>query len=186
MMEENNIVKTRAKKAGYIAGIATFLGFSFVLFLPSTYGNPFSFLFIFGIIALAPVGMLGSFIFGWVVYFISGQIKNRAAYKIALIIFIVIGYLLGCLGLISLFRAMGKTKPYTNQIDTNRDGKIDKWVYDNNLSTIVTLDTDYDGTPDIKEYYDNADLIKKEYYKNGELIKTEKFPKVKNKPGKNK
>ena len=55
-----------------------------------------------------------------------------------------------------------RTPPYKNEIDTNQDGKIDKWIYDNGVSTISEIDTDYDGKPDIRKYYDNGELVKTE------------------------
>jgi hypothetical protein len=55
-----------------------------------------------------------------------------------------------------------KSSPIKNQIDTNGDGRIDKWVYDKDLSTIVELDIDFDGKPDVRQYYKNSFMIKQE------------------------
>lgn len=184
-MENQNLdlTKKQAKKAAHIAGIATFLGFSIIMFDRRTYSGGMAVLIIMLYLGLMPTGVLASYLIGKAVYFLF--IKNKHIRKIVVVILIIICYLLGIatFGLACLlFRIVTKTKPYTNQIDTNQDGKIDKWVYHDGVSSRAEIDTDYDGNPDIKEYRYNADLTKREYYKNGQLIKTEKFPIIKNKP----
>jgi len=166
-MENQNsnqdLIKQRSLRAAKAVGIASFVGFSILLLIPTTYMNPFGIFFILGAIGLAPLGMLQAFIFAWPTYFIFKYfIKSKLAYRIALTIFIIIAIPLGTFFYALIIRAMAKTPAYTNEIDTNGDGKIDKWVYDNNMTTITTLDTDFDGKPDIKKYYNNGDLIKTE------------------------
>jgi len=181
-MEDNSlIIKKQAKRAAYVVGIATFLGFSAMMFIPDIYRlGIFTPYLILGYIMLIPVGLLQSFIFGWIIYFIFKRfIKNKLIYGILLTIGIIICFVIGLSSQVYILRTMSKTPPYKNEIDTNKDGKIDKWVYDDNLNTRIEIDIDYDGKPDIKEYSYNADLLKREYYKNGVLIKTEEFPKVK-------
>jgi hypothetical protein len=150
------------KKTALIVGIVCFLGFCFFLFLPSMYNNPFSSILIYGVIFSAPIGILEASVIGWAAYLIFKRIKKKATYIITLIILIIIGYAIGFFSWFALFRAITYTKPYTNKIDSNHDGKIDKWIYQEGTNAVVTLDTDYDGMPDEKEYYKNGDLIKKE------------------------
>lgn len=184
-MEDNNqdFVKKQAKKAAWIVGIATFLGFSILMFLPTIYGHSLTSLFILTYLGTVPLGIAEAYLFSLIVYFIFKHlIKNKLTYRISLVILIIIGYPLGIFGQCYTVRMLSKEKPYTNQIDTNRDGKVDKWVYSDNLNDRAEIDTDYDGMVDIKEYYYNGNLIKKEYFKEGKLIKTENFPIIRNRP----
>ena len=77
---------------------------------------------------------------------------------------------------------MGKEKIW--DIDTNGDGKSDKWVHDNIYShtTEIDYDTNLDGKPDVWEYYDkNHKVYKKEIDTDfdGKPDKKEKSPDVK-------
>lgn len=162
-MNNNNLIKKQAKMAAYIIGIATFLGFSVLMFMPSVYLNPFSVYLILGYLTFVPVGLLESYLFGLATYFLfKYTIKSKLVYWFVVAIGIVICFPIGAASNIYIFRQLAKTPPYKNEIDTNRDGKIDKWVYHDNTSTIVEIDTDYDGKPDTREHYDNGELVKKE------------------------
>jgi len=166
-----DLIKQRSLKAAKAVGIASFVGFSVLLLIPSTYMNPFGIFFILGALGLAPLGMLQAFIFAWPTYFIFKYfVRGKLGYRITLVISILIAIPLGIFFYALIIRAMVNRPAYTNEIDVNGDGKIDKWVYHHNETTIATVDTDYDGKPDIKRYH-----------KNGTLIKTEDL----NVPGKN-
>lgn len=162
-MKNDDLIKGQAKKAAFAIAIATFLGFSVLAFMPSVYREPLSSFLILGLITIAPVGMLGASLLGIVTYFIFKYlIRGKVIYIIVLVIGIVIAFALGVILEIGMFRQMGKTPPYENKIDTNRDGKIDKWIYDNDSSTIAEIDTDYDSKPDIRRSYKNGKLIREE------------------------
>lgn len=163
-MESIELIKIRAKRAAFIVGIINFLGFSGILFIPQVYMmGLFTPYIIFGqLILFTPVGLLESFILGWVIYFIFKHIKSKSTYTISLIIGIIICFPLGFFSNVHLFRLATKRPPYMNEIDTNQDGKIDKWVYHNDVLTRAELDTNYDGKPDVKRYYKNGELIKVE------------------------
>lgn len=162
-MENQEQVKIKAKKAAWVVGITSFLGFSLIMFFPKVYAGELASLIILTYLFVMPLGILASFLIGLGVYFLfKNIIKETYAYKSLLIILIIVCYPLGVLMLTGLVRAVTKTKPYTNQIDTNRDGRIDKWIYSDNLDDKVEIDTDFDGKPDIRRYYKNGTLIREE------------------------
>jgi len=162
-MEDNILIKKKARKAAFIVGWATLIGFSFLLFMPSIYMNPFTWCFLAGYILVFPLGLLGAYILGLITYNIFKRfIKNRLRYRSILCILIIISLIAGFMLQVFIVSRLTRTPPYKNEIDTNQDGKIDKWVYHNGVSTISETDTDYDGRPDIRKYYDNGELVKTE------------------------
>lgn len=166
-MKDNNLAERKAKKAAFIIGIINFLGFSGILFIPQVYMmGLFTPYIIFGqLILFTPVGLLESFILGWVIYFIFKHIKSKSIYIISLIVGIIICFPLGFFSNVHLFRfAMGvkSPEPIVIRIDANSDGKVDKWIHEEKKSKTIEIDTNYDGVPDIKEYYQNGKLVKKE------------------------
>jgi hypothetical protein len=162
-MEDDILIKKKAKKAAFIVGWATLIGFSFLLFMPSIYMNPFTGWFIAGYILVFPLGLLGAYILGLITYNIFKRfIKNRLQYRSILCILIIISLAVGFMLQVSMMYLLTRTPPYKNEIDTNHDGKIDNWIYHDGVSSIVEIDTDYDGKPDIRKYYDNGELVKTE------------------------
>ena len=163
-MEDNILIKKRAKKLASIVGSAALIGFCFLLFMPTTYMNPFSAYLIFHHILFAPAGLLAAFLIGLISYFIFKRLsKTKFKYSvITLSILIILSSAAGAFLQAFILISITRTPPYKNEIDTNQDGKIDKWVYDKDSSTISETDTDYDGTPDVRKYYNNGELVKTE------------------------
>ena len=179
-MEDNGSVRRRAKRAAFLIGFMTFLGFSTIMFiLDGLYRTIFAPYLILGYIMFIPVGLFESFIFGSITYFIFKFIRNRLIYTISIITGIIICFTAGLFSQIYVWRSLSKTPPYKNEIDTNQNGKIDKWVYHDDLSIRVELDANYDGKPDIKEYYKNGELFKRELDINfdGKIDKIENYKK---------
>ncbi len=158
-MENNKLIKISA----YLVGIATFLGFLILLFMPSMYNNTFSFIFLAFNIIFCPVGFLEAFAWGGLSYFIFKRvIENKLVYWIIFCLLLLGGFCIGAFSLGIILRWTARTSPYENTIDTNHDGKIDKWVYHNDQSTKIEIDTDFDGKPNTRECFENGDLVKKE------------------------
>jgi len=163
-MEDNILIKKRTKKLAYVVGITTLIGFCFLLFMPTTYRNPFSAYLIMHHILFSPVALLAAFIIGLISYFIFKRLsKIKFQYSvITLGIFILSSFVVGAFLQVFTLTSITRVPPYKNEIDTNQDGKIDKWVYDKDSTTNVEIDTDHNGTPDVREYYDNGELVKTE------------------------
>ena len=169
-MENNelNLDEKKAKRAALIIAIATFLGFCIVLFDRNIYGGGMASLIIVICVGLWPAGVLAAYLMKRLAYFIFIKyVKNKRTYWIFLVVSVIVSYVLGVLifilaamGMAAIFNINGK--PYTNEISTHNNGKIDKWVYHHGTTTIVSFDTIGDGKPHIREYYKNGDLIKKE------------------------
>ena len=158
-MENDKLIK----KSAYVVGIATLSGFLILIFMPTSYINPFAPCLVLFNIMLSPVGILEAFILGKFAYFIFKRTKKSLLiYWVIFCFFVLGGFWIGFSSLGFILRATSKTPPYENRIDTNQDGKIDKWIYHNDMSTRVEIDTDFDGKPDIREYYENGELIRKE------------------------
>jgi len=56
-------------------------------------------------------------------------------------------------------------KGHVWKIDINRDGKTDKWVHDTVSGTVdfIDYDTNFNGSPDKREFYKDNKIIKTEY-----------------------
>lgn len=161
--------KNLPKIAAVSVGIATILGFCIILFLPSIYkAGSWGVMIIGGQIMILPIGALAASLLGLLIYLIfKNFIRNKIIYTVSLIIAILICMPLGVwlnMSILRMLASVGSLAPAVLRIDTNSDGKVDKWVYHdtNSLSTRIELDTDYDGDPDTREYYKNGELIKRD------------------------
>lgn len=159
-------LKNHSKIAAITASIATLAGFCIVLFLPSIYkAGTWGIIVVTGQIMLLPIGLLAAALIGLVVYFVFKKfIRNKIAYASFLVMVIVLCILLGVWLNIIVFRALtnvGLSRPIVVKIDANGDGKVDKWIYEERGDKTIEVDTDYDGIPDVREYYKNKRLIKR-------------------------
>lgn len=165
-MEQKELTRKQARKAAFAVAISAFIGFSGILFSPDTYQLSIFLpaILIAQILFFSPAGLLEATIIWFVVYFIFKRIINIFVFRILLIALCLAAVPLGFFSNVYLFRFITRTKPYMNQIDTNGDGKIDKWVYsnDNTGITVVELDTTGNGRPNIKQTYKRTKLIRTE------------------------
>ncbi len=73
---------------------------------------------------------------------------------------------LGILLLVPIYHLAGSfnsPKEYVGWVDTNGDGKADKWVHHDKYDNLreIDYDTDGDGKADLFEYYDKRGQLKK-------------------------
>ena len=161
-----------------IAGISTFVGFSIIFPLMiivngiSNWRDFGSLLGIFTILfgyfllaGTAVIGLIEGLLLGVVIYFISKfLIPDNITKKQLKAITISISIICITIGLLSFspadrfVRESTSGKEHVGTIDTNRDGKPDKWVHDNiyGQTTEIDYDTNFDGKPDVWEYYKNG------------------------------
>ncbi|MDD4899647.1 MAG: hypothetical protein PHT31_02540 [Candidatus Omnitrophica bacterium] len=166
-----------ALKASLIIGVAFFLGFYLILplrlFIPS-----------YGVLALVDIVffmasgqfyigiglsfLVGLFFYFFFKYLIIGNIAKKYQYWLLVlmsIIVLIIGFFvyIPVQDFISKRQVQAK-KEGVWKIDTNNDGKTDRWAYyDANDKLIrVDYDTNFDGEVDIREYYKNNKIIEKE------------------------
>lgn len=171
-------------KAAFIVGISTFIGFS--LIFPATIvidgiGNWQDIGTLLGIIAItfgyflfagtATIGLIEAMIFGLIGYlvfkFMLPSNINKKQLNTILISSSIICIMLGLLSFSYVDRFIREVhggKENVSAIDNNEDGKPDKWVHYNIYDTLteVDYDTNFDGNPDIFEYYRNSKVYRKE------------------------
>ncbi len=167
----------RPLKAALIIGIAAFIGFCLIfplmiftttpdywafallyLFYFITSGQIFIGLGLSVLISIISYSILRFLIkrdisksqLGWIVFFVSG-----IAFTIGYFTFLPTQTFV-------MERDFGKERIGT--VDTNNDGKPDKWVHHNVYDKLLEIDydTNFDGKPDIWEYYQDSKVVKKE------------------------
>jgi len=109
-MENSDLTRKRYKWALLLVILTTLLGFSFIMFDPATYRNPFKSSLIFGYIITLPIGVLVAYLLVLITRLIfKSFLKEKLTYIIFLIILMVLGYGVGFLAFVFTFRAMSGT-----------------------------------------------------------------------------
>lgn len=109
-MENNDLTRKRFKRAILLVMLTTLLGFSFIIFMPATYRNPFKLYLIFGYIVTIPVGLIVGFLPVLIIRLLfKSFLKEKLTYVILLIILMMLGYGFGFLAFLFTFRAMSGT-----------------------------------------------------------------------------
>lgn len=165
-MNSDNL-KRESRKMAYILGIITFSGFFIFLFMPTTYKNPFGLYLIVNTIIFAPFALFVALLVGLCTYFIFKLFKNKIIRWVFLLILLVICFFVGIMLQGAILRLISSNKPYVSKIDSDYDGKIDKWVFHDELGNIIAeeIDADHDSKPDTKEYYRGGRLLRTEQIK---------------------
>ncbi len=196
-MQQN--ISLKPFKLAIMVGLATFAGFSSVfLFMAVVDGvqnwQDFrhvlgTILILFGYFLFAGTSLIGlveALMLGLVGYFIFKFLVpssiTKKQYRIIMILALVS---CGIIGFISFqhadkfIRELHSGKEHVWEIDTNGDKRPDKWVHDDVYDRVIKIDydTNFDGEADVWEYYENREVIKKELDDNfdGKLDKTENF-----------
>lgn len=188
-------INKRPLKAALIIGISFFIGFSLIFLLRFIHPS----YRILVLVDLAYFIMSGQICIGLGLSFLSGLItylffkflvkRDISKRRLNWIVFFISGIAM-IIGFFTFLptqtfimeRDFGK-ETLVGGGDINNDGRTDKWIYSTDVydrTTRIDYDTNFDGKPDIKEYYGkNNKLIKREIDTNfdGKLDKLDKYKK---------
>ncbi len=185
-MEEK--VNKDSLRAAFIAGVSTFVGFLIIFpliliingitdFSPvwRNFGDLLGiFVILFGYFLLfgaAVIGLIEAFLLGMITYFVfKFLVPNNATKRQLRAITAIVSVICAIIGVLSFSPAdkfiresnFGKEKIW--EIDTSGDKKTDKWVHYDIYERLTEIgyDTNFDGKPDVWEYYKNGKVYKKE------------------------
>lgn len=109
-MENNELTRKRYKRALLLVILTTLLGFSFIMFDPAVYRNPFKPFLILGYVTTLPIGVLVAYLLLLIARLLFRSfLKEKLTYIIILIILMILGYGAGFLAFEYTFRAMSRT-----------------------------------------------------------------------------
>lgn len=173
-MEENKI----ARKAAFLTGLAAFIGFILIVPMaivvgphPQALGVILIYIMYFFVSGEAAADLAISLFIGFISYFLFKTLLKKQVsaktFKLARIVSFIIAVIAGFLisfPVRTLMMEVHSGKEVVGKIDTNKDGKPDKWVHHNVYDKLIEIDydTNLDGNPDIWEYYKNRKVYKKE------------------------